>query len=280
MMDVLKVLPARLALEDFTAVDPSFQYHWVWCTVFWGAKRATFGSRLFLDGAADRFETLLERRQRFAEAERWHAVVTEHFTKLVASNIDYLVANPAMPVPHALAQLAKLTAIDDAAVPAHFPELAHYAQQWDALVHVKPGAIDVREIPTKPDSVRNIILEGIRTVQCTDKIALTKKFGLLLGAMKRIDQVARRREFGPRLICAVLKQLPGRVWFIPFVIFNGTVAVMADFLSEDERRVWIRFESCALLVLQDCAEMLDRFALEKSKLAMDDHILRGAHPRG
>jgi hypothetical protein len=189
-------------------------------------------------------------------------------------NIDYVAAHPMVVVPHTLAQLARLAALDDSVVASHFPELTAYGQQWDAFVKVRPDAIDVRGIPMKPDSVRNIVLESIRSVQCTDKVPLARKFRLLLGAMTKLERLSRRPEFGSGWICNVLMQIPGRMWLVPFVIFNGTVAATTDFMSEDERKVWVKFESCALLVLQSCSGMLDSFTKEMSKLARDGHIMR------
>jgi hypothetical protein len=156
-----------------------------------------------------------------------------------------------------------------------YPHLGQYAQRWDALVGVRPGVVDFREIPMKPESVKSGILESLRTIRCTENVALPRKFPLMLGAMKCIELISRRPEFGPELMCAMLKQLPGRTWFMRFLIFNAAVVIISDFLSVQEKQGWIRFESCVLTVLHQSAEMLDMFAVEKSRLGKDEQINEG-----
>jgi hypothetical protein len=105
-------------------------------------------------------------------------------------SLDYLIAHPVVAVPRAIGQLVILGRLDEGMIAMRYPHLGQYAQRWDALVRVRPGVVDFREVPMKLESVKSGILESLRTVMCTEKMSLPRKFPLMFGAMKCIELIS------------------------------------------------------------------------------------------
>ena len=69
---------------------------------------------------------------------------------------------------------------------------------------------------------------------------------MLMRALLQIEQIAMIPGVTTDVWCAIIRQLPGSVVIVPFIVFNGTVARVRRFMSEDEKRVWVSYESYIL----------------------------------
>jgi hypothetical protein len=58
------------------------------------------------------------------------------------------------------------------------------------------------------------------------------------------------------------------------MLFNAAVGDCPELLSERERFVWVKFESCILLILKSDPEALKRFAAQSKHLSTEFENLR------
>jgi hypothetical protein len=133
---------------------------------------------------------------------------------------------------------------------------------------------DLSSLSKRPDSLRKCILSGIRVITHSEKIGWSRKFALFLQAMAQLEMVSKRPEFGAQMLYGVMAQFSGKAWIVPFMLFNAAVGDSPELLSEKERLVWVKFESCMLLVLKSDPEALGLFATQSRHLSTEFENLR------
>jgi len=152
--------------------------------------------------------------------------------------------------------------------------LADWGPRWDKVSQISPASFDMKTVSKMPESLKNCLLSGIRMIMCSDKISWSRKFGLFLRAMTQLELLSRRQEFGMQMLCTVVKQFSAKIWIIPFLLFSGAVADAIELLPEAERLVWMKFESCILIVLREDAESLAMYANQRRQLGAEFELIR------
>jgi hypothetical protein len=278
MLEEQQVIPCGLTLNDFLEVDVNYQYHWFCCQVFPRACEPPETPKYHLvfppmeprrddfERLTACFEILMEESRKFKDLSMWADLLATNVTMLMTGDLDYLMAHPQIPVSRELRQLMMLSCFDEATFGGHYLEIVGYGKRWDALVAKYADGKELRRQIGGMEAVRRWILDGIRLVRSTGRIRFPRMFQMLMAAMMQFMKIAQRPEFGETLLCSILKALPGRAVVVPFVLFNGTVAHEADFMSEEERRVWIQMEKCLLTILKDDRELLQVIGQKQADL--------------
>jgi hypothetical protein len=278
MLDEQQVMPCGLTINDFLEVDVNFQYHWFSCQVFpraWEPLESPKYHLIFprmqprgddLERLTVCFEILMEESRKSKDLAMWADLLATNVTMLMTSDLEFLMARPQIPVPRELRQLMMLSCFDEAAFAGHYLEIVEYGKRWDALVANYADEKELRRQIGGREAERRWIWDGIRLVRSTGKIKFPRMFEMLMAAMMQFVQIAQRPEFGERLLCSILKTLPGQAVVVPFVLFNGIIAHEADFMSEEERRVWIQMEKCLLTILKDDKEFLQMIGQKQAEL--------------
>jgi hypothetical protein len=270
------LLPCGLTLNDFLEVDVNYQYYWFCCQVFpraWIPLESPKYRLVFPDslnalqpGApssfqelvklANCFEIFMDESRKAENLRQWSELISTNVTLLMTSDLQYLMAHPEIPVSRGLRQLMTLSCFDETTFGMHYNEIVQYGRRWDRLV---ASSADERELKRRIDdyeAIRRCIWGGIRLIRSTKKVKLPRRFQLLMTAMTQFDAILQRPEFGMPLLSLILRHLPGQSVIVPFVIFNGAIAHEADFMSEEERRIWIKLETCLLTILKDDPDLL------------------------
>jgi hypothetical protein len=284
MLEEQQGMPCSLTLNDFLEVDVNFQYHWFCCQVFPRTCEPLETPKYHLvfppaptrrDELERCFEILMEELRKFKDMNMWADLLATNVTVLMTGDLDFLMAHPQIPVSRELRQLMMLSCFDEATFGANYMEIVAYGRRWDALVAKYADEKELRRQIGGRETVRRWIWDGIRLVRSTGKIRFPRMFQMLMAAMMQFVKIAQRPEFGEPLLCSILKALPGQAVIVPFVLFNGTIAHEADFMSEEERRVWIQMEKCLLTILKDDRELLSLIGQKQEDL----HAITKKHVR-
>jgi hypothetical protein len=271
MLDEQSLLPRSLSLSDFLDVDRDFQYYMFWCQIYpkaIDAQRRLDCTLIFPEGS-NTLELLLMQRQRLCECRKWLDIVCANVTMLLAGELDYLQTHRNVPRDNNLKQLLYFRAFGDAAVGGLAQRLGDCAAKWDKMTQTARVAFDLRSLSKRPESLKKCVLSGIRMITHSEKIGWSRKFALFLQAMSQLEMVSRRPEFGAQMLCGVMAQFSGKAWIVPFMLFNAAMGDSPELLSEKERLVWVKFESCILLVLTSDQEALELFANQRSHLTAE-----------
>lgn len=195
---------------------------------------------------ADKFEELMNKDRRKRQLRRWGSLVSDLACKLMESNIDYFCTEKDAPRPSEIDHKILLLTVSGDLVEPVMPKLAECATIFNEHIASTKGEFSVSDICARHPSAKKLIYDSIRALRCTDKVPLYWKYSMLMRALLQIEQIAMIPGVTTDVWCAVIRQLPGSVVIVPFIVFNGTVARVRGFMSEDEKRVWVSYESYIL----------------------------------
>jgi hypothetical protein len=273
-----KSLPRGVSLPEFLELDRSYEFNWLWLQVYpkhWTQTRPSFPPLIFADSDASAvaFECFLEHRRHHRRLAEWQTLLSDELDISCGRCAEFLRANPGFATSRKLSQRAALAAIDESFLAPHMRELAEYAARWDAVVR-DWRTIDLASLVAEHGCAVSRLEECGRTLRCLEAAAIGRRFHSLLTVLMQVKVILERMRAPRETFGTVLKQAPGKVVLVSFIVFNGTVARERGFFTEDQRAVWCSFETLIysmltqdpVLTLQIASKIDDiAFSFEKKK---------------
>jgi len=164
-------------------------------------------------------------------------------------SLDYVAGHPDVWRSAWVEQAIALRAVSEALITHRSVRdgLAVIVGQWDAVVVKLAGGL--KAILDEHPSGKRMIYDSMRALRCTGKMPIRWRFECFMRAMRQIAEVAQRRRLSSDLWRTVILELPGSAVLVPYAVFSGTVIRMPEFMSEEDRRLWMDCEAHILHTL-------------------------------
>jgi hypothetical protein len=296
LLDGQRLLPKSITLAEFTGIDGTYRYNWFWCHVFpkdispFSTHRGNlifpekmlstqlppeseFASLHMRDELqkllrlASSFEYFLEQRRKFVSLRRWFDLINTRVNQVMVNELDYLTEHPRLPVSVEVRQVLTISQIEPELLTRHGGELAACADAWDVLVDDAQNGRQINKLFRQHARAKDLVWQGLRMIRSTSKARLTSKFRTLLAAFRSFKTIADQFKLGDEGLCQIISQLPGDVILVPYIVLGATVVKDGDFMPEGERLVWVKMESCVLLILTRSPALMGKMAAIRDQLS-------------
>jgi hypothetical protein len=257
-----KILPRGVSLQEFMELPRAYQFNWLWLQVYpkyWTQNKSVFHPLIFgnhsdfsadLLRIANAFECFLEHSRYSSRLSEWYHLIQDELDISSLRCDDFLRANPRFAASHKLSQRIVLCALDDAFLVPHTRELAEYADEWNIAVRGWQG-VDLAALVADHGCAISRLWECIRTVRCLETVPVWERFPILLTVLLQVSVVLEKMPAPKETFGTVVKEMPGKVVIVSFIVFNGTVARQSGFFTDEERTVWLTFETIIYSMLKD-----------------------------
>jgi hypothetical protein len=303
LLDGQRLLPKSITLAEFTAINSTYRFNWFWCHVFpkdissfskyhgnlifpekmLVTQRPAEGQRADLhirdelqklQKLASSFEDFLEQRRRFVALRRWSELINTQVNQVMVNELGYLAEHPKISISIEVRQVLRISQIEPELLARHGDELTACANDWDVLVDDAQNGRQMNKLFRQHAKAKDLVWQGLRMIRSTSKAPLTRRFRTLVGGFGTFKTIADELKLGDEGLCQIISQLPGEVILVPYIVFGATVAKDGDFMPEGERLVWVKMESCLLLILTKNPALMGRIATIRDQLAQQQGIYR------
>ena len=115
--------------------------------------------------------------------------------------------------------------------------------------------------PVMADAVWNTI----KILRCTWKLSYQHRFIHIIRALRVIDPVVEQTDYGEKAITVTLQQINSNVIIPSFIIINALCmhsSIFPYFIDEEEKRLWISFETSLLSAISSEKIIYDLIGLQ------------------